>query len=81
MATKSLVIPATTLKPVVIDLGKTKAKRIKDLKRGGGRLMQEVMEATNQIRASFGEQATNVEFIPIVLVYKKKSRRRNPFGF
>jgi hypothetical protein len=68
-------------KPVVIDLGKTKNSKIKDLKRGGGKLMAEIFEATNQVRATFGAAAETKEFIPIVLIYKKKSRRRNGFGF
>jgi hypothetical protein len=81
MASKSLVYPSMTIKPVVIDLGKTKASRIKDLKRGEGKLMQEVCDVADQVRASLGADAANKELIPIVLVYKKKTRRRNAFGF
>lgn len=66
--------------PVVVDLGKTKASRIKDLKRGGGKLVEEVQYAANQVMASFGDSAKGKVFVPIVLVYKKKSRRRNPFA-
>jgi hypothetical protein len=83
MAETSVVHSAsrTITAPVVIDLGKTKQKKIKDLKRGGGRLMDEIFETTQRVRATLGEGAEGKEFIPIVLIYKKKSRRRNPFGF
>ena len=83
MAETSVVYPAarTVMAPVVIDLGKTKKKKIKDLKRGGGRLMEEIFETTQRVRASLGEGTEGKEFIPIVLIYKKKSRSRNPFGF
>lgn len=66
----------TGIAPIIIDLGKEKKGRIKDLKRGGGRLMAEVAAVINQVQAGLGDDAGNKQLVPIVLVYKKKNRRR-----
>ena len=63
------------LPPIVIDCGKMRRKRIKQLRRGRGRLMDEVRQVVGEIRARLGEEAQDKEFIPIVLVYRKKSNR------
>jgi hypothetical protein len=60
--------------PIVIDLGKKKRKRIKDLERGRGSVMTEVLEAMEQVKESFGDAAKNKEFVPIVVVYRKKRK-------
>jgi uncharacterized membrane protein YgcG len=62
--------------PVIIDLGKEKKGRIKDLKRGRGRLMAEVAAVLNEVRAGLGDDAANKQLVPVVLIYKKKNRRR-----
>jgi hypothetical protein len=61
--------------PIIIDLGKEKKGRIKDLKRGRGRLMAEVAAVLNEVRAGLGDDAGNKQLVPVVLVYKKKNRR------
>ena len=82
METKAITAQSetATVAPVVIDLGKTKTKRVKDLKRGSGKLIDEVQYATNQVIASLGDNAKGKVFVPVVMVYRKKRRRRNPFG-
>jgi len=62
--------------PIIIDLGKEKRKRIKDLKRGRGRLMNEVAGVINEARMNFGAEAEGKEFIPIILIYRKKRKRK-----
>ena len=62
--------------PIVISLGKESRKRIRQLKRGRGRLMDDVGEVMDQVRASFGEHADGKIFVPVVLVYRRKTRRR-----
>ena len=73
LATSSVEV--TGIAPVIIDLGKVKKKRIKDLKRGRGRLRSEVAEVLSQVQASLGDDAANKQLIPVVLIYKKKNRR------
>jgi hypothetical protein len=60
--------------PIIIDLGKEKKGRIKDLKRGRGRLMAEVAAVLSEVRAGMGDDAGNKQLVPVVLIYKKKSR-------
>jgi hypothetical protein len=70
--------------PIIINLGKAKAKRIKNLKRGRGKLMDEVREALEQVRMNLGEDAPGGQMIPVVLIYQKKPKRgrgRGLFGF
>ena len=68
------LVPSAT--PIVIDLGKKKKKFIKDLKRGQGKLMAEVMAAINEVRIGLGEEANNQQVAPVVLIYKQKRKRR-----
>lgn len=82
MANNAVTYPgANAVPPIVVDLGKEKRSRIKALKRGSGKLMQEVRNATNEVLASLGPAADGREVIPIVFIYRKKERRRNPFAF
>jgi Family of unknown function (DUF6200) len=71
----------TGVAPIIIDLGKEKKGRIKDLKRGRGRLMAEVASVLTEVRAGLGDDAGNKQLVPVVLIYKKKNRRgRNRGG-
>jgi Family of unknown function (DUF6200) len=75
--------PGVTV-PVVIDLGKTRRKRIKQLKRGRGKLIDETREVVEDLRASLGPEAAGKELVPVVIVYRKKlkkRRRRSLFPF
>ena len=65
--------------PVILDLGKAKPKEIRQLRQGQGQLVQEVQSAIHDVAATLGEQAEGKQLIPVVLIYRKKSRRRrNP---
>ncbi len=71
------------LTPIVVDLGKRKGKRLKQLKRGEGQLLGEVQEALDDIRRNLGAEAADKELVPVVVIYKKKAkgggRLRLPF--
>jgi hypothetical protein len=62
--------------PIVVSVGKASRKRIRQLKRGRGRLMGEVGDVMDQVRANFGEHADGKIFVPVVLVYRRKNPRR-----
>lgn len=64
---------AAEAQPIVVDMGKARPKRLKELKRGEGVLAQEVREALEQIRATAGGDP-NVEFVPVVVIYRKARR-------
>ena len=58
---------ATT--PIVIDLGKTRRKRIKALKRGKGKLME-------MVQADLGDEADGRVLVPVVMLYRRRRRKR-----
>lgn len=65
--------------PVVVDLGKVRRKHVKRLKRGEGRLADEVMDVLDEVMAELGEEVDGASLVPIVMIYErkpKKSRRR-----
>ncbi len=57
--------------PVIVQLGKKKKKKIKELKQGYGSLMDEVWRAASQSVPADGQ----TEVIPVVVIYEKKSKR------
>jgi Family of unknown function (DUF6200) len=71
---------AEALHPIVVDLGKRRRKRIKELKRGGGMLMEEVAEALEQVRAALGEAGRGRVLVPVVFLYRQKRRRSRGLG-
>lgn len=60
--------------PTVLDVGRRKRKAIRDLKLGSGPLADEVREALQKVVAQ--RQATGKHFLPLVIVYRKRPRRR-----
>ena len=75
---------ATAITPIVIDLGKKKRKQIRALKRGSGKLMDEVAEVLNQVRGNLGPDVEMKNLVPVVMLYKQKDRKRGgllPFSF
>lgn len=68
-------------RPVIIDLGKVKRKKIKQLKQGRGDLLAEVEQAVATAANSLGAEAASKTLVPIVVLYRRKeSRRRGIFG-
>jgi hypothetical protein len=70
---------ANQLPPVVLDVGKTKKKLIRALKRGEGKLMEDVAEAVEAIRLNLGPELEGKALIPVVIVYQRKTKRRGGF--
>ena len=66
--------------PIILDLGKTKRRNIKDLRQGRGRLVGDIEDAMKEVSSSLGEQANGKQLIPVVLLYRKKSKRRRGGG-
>ncbi|MDA8018890.1 MAG: hypothetical protein MPN21_15725 [Thermoanaerobaculia bacterium] len=78
--------PARTI-PIVVDLGSRKRKRIKQLKRGEGPLVDEVYEAVDAVLEELGEpeESDGRTVVPVVLLYRRKRKKRKrgllfPFG-
>jgi hypothetical protein len=66
--------------PIVVKLGKVKRKRIKQLMRGQGPLMDDVGAALEQVKSGLGEAIRGRQLIPIVFVYREKRKRRKGLG-
>lgn len=61
--------------PVVVELGRQKKKKIKQLRAGRGPLADEVRQTVDEAIARLGSAAEGKTFVPVVLVYRRKERR------
>ena len=59
--------------PIVVNLGKAKRKQIKRLKKGKGRLMEEIQLTVEMYKKE--QAAVGREVVPIVFFCREKSRR------
>ncbi|MCP4418708.1 MAG: hypothetical protein GY805_18985 [Chloroflexi bacterium] len=62
--------------PVIVDIGKVKAKRLKRLKKGKGPLMDEVVDVLGEVADAFGDELEGKVLVPVVIVYKEKRKRK-----
>ena len=60
--------------PVIVDLGKKSKKAIRKLKRGTGKLMDEVDDAIDQVRAHLSEADKSKQIIPVLVIYQRKRK-------
>ena len=67
--------------PIIVDLGKQRKRRIKRLKKGRGKLWDEVADVLAEIQDSLGEEAEGKVLVPVVLVYRKKDRKYGKLPF
>jgi hypothetical protein len=68
---KASALTAATA-PVIIDMGKHRRKRIKDLRRGTGRLADEISGCVEELKAA-GTLASSAQ--TVVVVVREKRRR------
>lgn len=66
---------AEITQPVVIELGRQKKKRIKQLRQGKGPLVDEVRATIDQTVAALGDAADGKTFVPIVMIYRQREKR------
>jgi hypothetical protein len=59
--------------PIVIDLGKHRRKRVKDLRRGTGRLAEEVNDCIMELQAA-GTISPSAQTVVVVVREKRKSK-------
>ncbi len=60
--------------PIIIDLGKQKTKDLKDLKKGGGKLWDEVLDVVDEVKDMLGEEAEGKVLVPVVMICQEKRR-------
>jgi len=62
--------------PVIIDLGKQKNRSLKNLKKGKGKLWDEVFEVVEEVKDTLGADADGKVLVPIVMIYREKPKRK-----
>jgi hypothetical protein len=63
---------------IVVDLGKRqKAKQIRKLRKGGGKLTEKIKELVDELRE---QRAISADAQPIIIVVREKPARRKAFG-
>lgn len=70
--TKPATRIADTAAPIVLDFGKHRRKVVKQLRRGDGKLMEEVSAALAELQAS-GAVATGAQ--PVIIIVQQKRRK------
>ncbi|QSQ14517.1 DUF6200 domain-containing protein [Myxococcus landrumensis] len=88
MSTKTLAtaVDASTARlageahPVFLDLGKKSAKAVKKLRKGRGRLLDDVRETLQDLQTS-GRVAANAQPVIVIVRAKPKKKKRSLGGF
>jgi len=60
---------------ILIDMGRVRRKRIKQLKQGEGPLIDEVQDAVEALKKQLGDELSDAKVVPVILVYKEKKKR------
>ena len=76
MAEESAKTSAEMTQPVIIDLGKQRSKSIRELKKGEGKLWEEVLEVADEVKEMLGAEAEGKVLIPVIMLYQEKAGRR-----
>jgi hypothetical protein len=66
--------------PIVVDLGKARRRQLKDLKQGRGKLADEVHDVVARVRDDLGASASGIQFVPVVIIYKRKTKKKKRRG-
>ena len=61
-----------TIPPVIVDLGKISRKKAKQLKKGRGPYVDEVLPAIGRVKAGLGKEDGGVTGPTVVVLYEKK---------
>ena len=62
--------------PIIIDLGRQKSGSLRELKKGEGRLWDEVLDVVEEVKEMLGAEAEGKMLVPIIMLYQEKSKRR-----
>jgi len=62
--------------PVIVDLGKQRRRSLSELKKGEGKLWDEVLDVAEEVKEMLGADAEGKVFIPIVMIYQETSGLR-----
>lgn len=66
----------STLPPVLVDLGKARRSRVRDLKRGKGRLMERVEDVIEDTIDELGNEAEGKTILPVVIIVERRPKKQ-----
>jgi hypothetical protein len=58
--------------PVIIDLGRQRPRALRDLKNGEGKLWDEALDVTEEVKEMLGADAEGKVLVPIIMIYREK---------
>lgn len=61
--------------PIVIEVGKTNRRQIRQLGQGCGKLTADIQDAIADVSSTLGDRSDDAQLIPVVLVYRKKRKK------
>ena len=76
MTEETLSTSTEMTQPVIIDLGRQKRRALKNLKRGEGKLWEDVLDVVEEVKDLLGTDAEGKVLVPVILIYRERSRRR-----
>jgi len=76
MTDESVKTTSEMTQPIIIDLGKQKNRALKNLKKGRGKLWDEVLDVVEEVKDTLGTDAEGKVFIPVVMIYHDKPKRK-----
>ena len=81
MDKKNIDLESMSGTPIVINLGKKSRKTIKKLKKGEGKMVAEVNDALEEVRARLPESEKNKHIVPIVMFCERKVTKKVSLPF
>jgi len=72
---------AMSAAPIVVDLGKKTKKAIKKLKKGEGKMVEEVQLAMSEVRSRLPEADKAKQLVPVVMFCERKPSKRSKLSF
>ena len=76
MAEESTMSATEMTQPVIIDLGKQRRSALKELKKGEGKLWDEIFEVVDEVKDMLGADAEGKILVPVVMLYQEKTNLR-----
>jgi hypothetical protein len=62
--------------PVIIDLGRQRSRSLRELKKGEGKLWEEVLDVIGEVKEMLGAEAEGKVLIPVIMLYEERGGRR-----
>jgi hypothetical protein len=76
MTTEDIKTSTEMTQPIIIDLGKQKNRTLKSLKKGKGKLWNEVLDVVEEVKNTLGTEADGKVLVPIIMIYREKPKRK-----